>query len=220
MVTTNISSPRLVLSLLAFAWLLASSTPGYAQTSLQSIGVPSFTRALPVENGWIDTSNGGLHLAETNPKAVAQRACVSADLSSEAPAEALILNSYPPPRDSEAAARSLSPRSGLPGRSAESHRRKWLALTIAQHGAAMFDAWSTRRDISTGYYHEVNPSLRPFAGNTSFYAAIQVGPLVFDYLGRRMMTSQHGWLKRTWWIPQALSAAMSIRSGAHNLIVR
>jgi hypothetical protein len=59
--------------------------------------------------------------------------------------------------------------------------------------------------------------LRPFAENASLYAAIQVGPLVLDYVGKRMMTSQHGWLRHTWWIPQALSTAISLGSGAHNL---
>jgi hypothetical protein len=61
--------------------------------------------------------------------------------------------------------------------------------------------------------------LRPFAGNASLYAVVQVGPVLFDYLGRPMMTSQHGWARRTWWIPQAVSAAVLLASGAHNLSV-
>ena len=59
--------------------------------------------------------------------------------------------------------------------------------------------------------------LRPFAGNASLYAAIQVGPLVLDYVARRMMTSDHGWLRHTWWLPQTLGTAMSFASGVHNL---
>jgi hypothetical protein len=43
-----------------------------------------------------------------------------------------------------------------------------------------------------------------------------VGP-IFDYLSRRMMTSRRGWVRRTWWIPQAMSAAVSVASGVHNL---
>jgi hypothetical protein len=66
----------------------------------------------------------------------------------------------------------------LQDHSAELRRRKWLALSIAQHSAATFDAWSTRQAISTGQYRELNPALRPFAGNASLYAAIQVGPLL------------------------------------------
>jgi hypothetical protein len=75
-------------------------------------------------------------------------------------------------------------------------RREWLILSVAQHSAATFDAWSTRRAISSGEAHELNPTLRPFAGNPSIYAAIQVGPVLFDYLGRRMMTSRYGWARR------------------------
>jgi hypothetical protein len=99
-------------------------------------------------------------------------------------------------------------------------RRMWLGLTIAQHSAATFDAWSTRRVISSGQGQELNPMLRPFAGNASLYAAIQVGPVLFDYVGHRMMDSRHGWERHTWWVPQALGTAMSVFSGAHNLSLR
>jgi len=93
----------------------------------------------------------------------------------------------------------------------------WLTLSIAQHGAATFDAWSTRRVISSGQGRELNPTLRPFAGNGSLYAVVQVGPIVLDYLGRRMMTSRHDWARHTWWIPQVVSTVASFASGAHNL---
>ncbi len=106
---------------------------------------------------------------------------------------------------------------GLQTRSGRIPRRKWLVLSIVQHGAATFDAWSTRQALSTGQYQELNPTLRPFAGNSSIYAAIQVGPLIFDYLSGRMMTSQHAWIRHAWWIPQALSTAASLGSGAYNL---
>jgi hypothetical protein len=96
-------------------------------------------------------------------------------------------------------------------------RRLWLTLSIAQYGAATFDAWSTHRAISSGQGQEQNPLLKPFAGNASLYAAIQVGPTVLDYMGRRMMKSQHGWARHAWWLPQALGTAVSIASGVHNL---
>ena len=44
-------------------------------------------------------------------------------------------------------------------------KRVWLGLMMAQHSAATFDAWSTRRVISSGEGVELNPTLRPFAGN-------------------------------------------------------
>jgi hypothetical protein len=99
-------------------------------------------------------------------------------------------------------------------------RREWLALSTAQHGAATFDAWSTRRVISSGEGRELNPMLRPFAGNGSLYAVVQVSPLLFDYVGRRMMTSQHNWIRRAWWVPQAVNTIVLLASGAHNLSVR
>jgi hypothetical protein len=99
------------------------------------------------------------------------------------------------------------------------NRGLWLTLSITQHSAATFDAWSTRRVISSGQGQEQNRLLRPFAGNASLYAAIQVGPALLDYLGRRMMRSQQGWTRHAWWLPQALGTAVSIASGVHNLRV-
>jgi hypothetical protein len=96
--------------------------------------------------------------------------------------------------------------------------REWLALSIAAHGGAGFDAWSTRRVISSvPGAQEMNPFLRPFAGNASMYAAVQVLPTALDLLSRRMMRSQHEFLRNTWWLPQAVSAAVSVVSGVHNI---
>jgi hypothetical protein len=97
-------------------------------------------------------------------------------------------------------------------------RREWLALSIAAHGAAGFDAWSTRRVISSvPGAQEMNPLLRPFAGNGSMYAAVQVAPTILDFVSRKMMTSRHDFLRHTWWLPQAVSAVISISSGVHNV---
>jgi hypothetical protein len=96
-------------------------------------------------------------------------------------------------------------------------QRLWLTLSVAQYGAATFDAWSTRRAISSGQGQEQNLLLKPFAGNASLYAAIQVGPTLLDYLGRQMMRSQQVWARHAWWLPQALGTALSLASAAHNL---
>jgi hypothetical protein len=102
-------------------------------------------------------------------------------------------------------------------RSEQPNRRLWLTLTAAQHSAATFDAWSTRRVISSGNGVEENPLLKPFASNASLYAAIQLSPAVLDYLGRRMMKRQQGWARHVWWLPQVLGATVSLASAAHNL---
>ena len=92
------------------------------------------------------------------------------------------------------------------------------AASIAAHSAAGFDAWSTRRVLSSvPQAQEMNPFLRPFAGNASMYAAVQVAPTIFDYLSHRMMTSRHEFFRHTWWLPQAVSATVSVASGVHNV---
>jgi hypothetical protein len=124
------------------------------------------------------------------------------------------------PVESPAAAAPAAFRSAAAEAVAERRgRHLWEMLSVAQHGAAAFDAWSTRRAISSGPAHELNPLLRPFAWNASLYLAVQAGPVLLDYVGRRMMTSRHGWVRHTWWVPQAMSTAVSLASGFHNLSV-
>ena len=102
---------------------------------------------------------------------------------------------------------------------AENHRKQivWKGLAIASSGAATFDAWTTRRAITTAGAVELNPMLKPFAGNSSLYAAIQVGPALMDYVGEKMMYSRFTVVRRMWWIPQSASFVSSLFCGAHNL---
>lgn len=97
--------------------------------------------------------------------------------------------------------------------------RLWRALLVAQHSAAVFDAWSTRDAIQNSGAHELNPFLRPFAGSSAIYAATQVGPGLLDYLGYRMMRSKKGWMRKLWWLPQVAGTVGSLFSGAHNLVI-
>ncbi len=92
----------------------------------------------------------------------------------------------------------------------------WYTFMAAGHGAAAFDAWSTRRAISGNYGTESDPFMRPFSHSNAIYAATQVSPAVMDYLGRRMMTSSHPMLRRFWWVPQVAGAGFSFGSGMHN----
>jgi hypothetical protein len=101
----------------------------------------------------------------------------------------------------------------------DTHPRKaWLVLSIAEHGAATFDAYSTRLAISRGA-NEADPMMQPFAHSPAIYGAIQVGPLVLDYTARRMERSQHGFLRKTWWVPQTAATGLFLFSGAHNMSV-
>jgi hypothetical protein len=102
---------------------------------------------------------------------------------------------------------------------AENHRKQfvWKGLVIASSGAATFDAWTTRHAITTAGAVELNPMLKPFAGNASLYAAIQVGPALVDYVGKKMMYSRFTVVRRMWWVPQSASFVSSLFCGAHNL---
>jgi len=96
-------------------------------------------------------------------------------------------------------------------------RKIWYGLALAGHSGAAFDAWTTYRAVSSGYGREANPFMRPFANSSAIYAATQVSPAFMDFLGKRMMVSQHGWVRKVWWLPQAAGASMSFASGAHNV---
>jgi hypothetical protein len=96
-------------------------------------------------------------------------------------------------------------------------RKLWYALSITGSGAATFDAWSTRRAVSGGYGTEGNPLLRPFSHSKAMYAATQVSPLVMDFIGKRMMVSQHKWMRRMWWLPQSAGTGLSLYAGVHNV---
>jgi hypothetical protein len=95
-------------------------------------------------------------------------------------------------------------------------RKMWIALSVAQHGAAVFDAYTTRQAVASGAV-EQNPLLRPFASSPAIYVATQVCPLALDYVGRRMQLSHKSLVRRMWWVPQSTGAAVSIFSGVHNM---
>jgi hypothetical protein len=105
---------------------------------------------------------------------------------------------------------------------AENRRKQlmWKGLVIASSGAATFDAWSTRHAITTYGAVELNPLLKPFAGNASLYVAVQVAPALLDFAGKKMMYNRHGWVRRVWWVPQSASFVTSMFCGAHNLSYR
>ena len=102
-------------------------------------------------------------------------------------------------------------------RETRGQRVAWYTLAVTGHGAAAFDAYSTRRALSGGYGTESNPLLRPFAHSGALYAATQVSPAVMDLIGKRMMVSENRWVRRMWWLPQAAGSGFSIAAGVHNL---
>jgi hypothetical protein len=95
-------------------------------------------------------------------------------------------------------------------------QKLWYTFMAVGHGAAAFDAYSTRRAVSGSYGTEGNPLLRPFSHSNAMYAATQVSPAVMDYVGRRMMTSTHPTIRKFWWVPQVAGAGFSFGAGMHN----
>jgi len=97
-------------------------------------------------------------------------------------------------------------------------RRTWLALAFVEHGAAAFDAYSTRQSVGHGNVED-DPLMRPFVHSPAIYVATQVTPVLLDILARHMQRSEYGIFRHVWWLPQSLSAGVSIFSGVHNLHV-
>ncbi|GAC1624513.1 MAG: hypothetical protein PVS2B2_16710 [Candidatus Acidiferrum sp.] len=165
------------------------------------------------------------------PKPQADVTVIVARATPEPSLVASELSSTPDPKvasDAILAAEPIVPRStplplpagkGLLFRPYETPKEKkiWYALGFAGHSAAAFDAWTTRRAISSGYGTEANPLLRPFANSNAIYAATQLTPLLMDYLAQRMMFSRRNWVRRMWWVPQAAGASISLGAGIHNV---
>jgi hypothetical protein len=104
-------------------------------------------------------------------------------------------------------------------RETRGQRIAWYSLMAAGHGAAAFDAYSTRLAISGNYGTETNPLLRPFSHSSALYAVTQVSPAVMDLIGKRMMVSESRWVRKMWWLPQVAGSGFSVFAGVHNLSV-
>jgi hypothetical protein len=105
-------------------------------------------------------------------------------------------------------------------RETRGQRIAWYTLMGAGHGAAAFDAYSTRLAISgNNYATETNPFLRPFSHSNALYAATQVSPALMDFIGKRMMVSENRWVRKMWWLPQVAGSGFSVFAGVHNLSV-
>src|SRR5216683_3446012 len=104
-------------------------------------------------------------------------------------------------------------------RETRGQRVAWYTLVAAGHGAAAFDAYSTRLVVSGNYGTETNPLLQPFSHSGAMYAATQVSPAVMDFIGKRMMVSENRWVRKMWWLPQVAGSGFSVFAGVHNLSV-
>jgi hypothetical protein len=102
-------------------------------------------------------------------------------------------------------------------RETRGQRVAWYGLMAAGHGAAAFDAYTTRLAVSGNYATETNPFLRPFSHSSALYAVTQLSPALMDYIGKRMMVSENRGVRKLWWLPQAAGSGFSVFAGVHNL---
>jgi hypothetical protein len=154
------------------------------------------------------------------PAVAADSATKDSTLAASLPsAPAPKVKSDPEPFTPNATAQPFRPVKPVFSRPRETPRRRnmWYGLALAGHSGAAFDAWSTHRAVAGGYGQEANPFLRPFAHSNAIYAATQVSPLAMDFLGKRLLVSQHGWVRKMWWLPQTAGASLSFASGVHNV---
>jgi len=207
--------------MLAVAALLFQITP-FAQALPANTGVqapttssaPATTNAAPrtLVAAADTTTSANLPLSPTpfHPAAESSSEPLSADAMNEPANDSLSAITVPAIEDGKPL-RFVSAQS-LPS------RKKWLALSIAEHGAAAFDAYATRDAVTHGA-HEDNPFLAPVANSNAIYAVSQIAPLLLDFASHKMQRSDNNFVRHTWWLPQTVGTAVYVISGVHDLHV-
>jgi len=192
--------------ILAAALLMFGLPQGVPGVSVDSATSPIKTEIVKEEAA----PSSALPVAPT-PKAAANDAVPAAGESSSVSAEPFLPGAGIQP--------AAPPKAAIRGPRYEAPKQRiaWIGLSAAGHGAAGFDAYSTRRAISSGYGNESNPLLRPFVHSGALYVASQVSPTVMDFVGHKMMTNRRPWVRKMWWVPQAAGAGFSFAAGMHNM---
>jgi hypothetical protein len=196
-----------VVSMFLAAALLVFSFPQSATLTVAN-STPS---SVATDSAKTDSSSTSLPAAPA-PK-------IAADDSAIAAGESSSISAAEPIQPAAPIQPAVPPKAAIRGVRYEAPKQKiaWIGLSVAGHGAAAFDAYSTRQAISGGYGTEGNPLLRPFAHSGALYVATQVSPTVMDFLGHKMMTNRRPWVRKMWWVPQAAGAGISFSAGMHNM---
>ena len=160
---------------------------------------------------------GGVNSADAASAAGAGNATGGAAAGSSGASGAAGAAAVQPPRVA-LAIQPMKPAYTRP-RETRGQRIGWYTLVAAGHGAAAFDAYSTRLVVSGNYGTETNPLLQPFSHSGAMYAATQVSPAVMDFISKRMMVSENRWVRKMWWLPQVAGSGFSVFAGVHNLSV-
>jgi hypothetical protein len=94
-----------------------------------------------------------------------------------------------------------------------------MALTFAHADALFADGVVTRRSVLHGG-EEVDPLARAFIGARPTWGRmvpVGAGFVIGEaWLAERMKTSRHAWVRRVWWVPQAVSAQVSLTLAVRN----
>jgi hypothetical protein len=201
---------------------LSGVMPGKAVAQLKPVVAPAaraanMTVSVSPEDSR-DTSShlplSNVHLTDLNFASTSDAPDTSASVKAVQPAASLEANSITPIHVPQ-----IKPPKHSGIESAEEYpRRSWLMLMVAQHGAAAFDAYSTRYAVGHGAV-EQNPLMRPFVHSDSIYAVSQITPTILDFVSHRMMRSDNGFIRHMWWMPQTLSLGTYVFAGVHNLQV-
>jgi hypothetical protein len=202
----ELAATEVVLMLLAAALLLLSY-PQSAPNAYTDSAAPADKTEIKKEDA---TTSSALPAAPM-PKVAADDATAATGESSSVIAEPFLPGAGIQP--------AAPPKAAIRGVRYETPREKlaWIGLSAVGHGAAVFDAYSTRRAISGGFGTESNPFLRPFSHSSTLYVATQVSPAVIDFVGHKMMTNRRPWVRKMWWVPQAAGAGVSFSAGVHNM---
>jgi hypothetical protein len=193
------------------AALLVFSFPQNAPAILSdAANVSVATDAAKLDAAKTDSSNASVPAAPA-PKIAVDDSAIAAGESSSLTAE--------PIQPAAPIQPAIPPKAAIRGVRYEAPHQKiaWIGLSVVGHGAAGFDAYSTRRAIEGGFGTESNPLLKPFASSNALYVATQVSPALMDFLGHKMMTNRRPWVRKMWWVPQAAGAGVSFSAGVHNM---
>jgi hypothetical protein len=174
--------------------------------------VDDAAKAANVSAATVERSNSSTELSDSNKEDVSAIASLPSAPAPKVKTDAEAMEPNPAAQPFQPVKPALKAMRETPRQ-----RKIWYGLMVTGHSGAAFDAWSTRRAISSGYAQEANPLLRPFVHSNAIYAAIQVSPAFMDFLGKRMMVSQHPLLRKFWWLPQTAGAGFSFAAGAHNV---
>ena len=151
--------------------VLATNNSIIAEAPLASSAAPAASAATPAKHADYVAASGesssirmnltAVHFDGADSKARLQGTLTTVSLDTTADAQSFSTVRIPTPSSKEY---GIKEAMSMPSRNA------WIALSIVQHGAAAFDAYSTRQAVGHGAVED-DPLMRPFASSPAIYVA-------------------------------------------------